>query len=143
MLSNTYQNVYSSIVSKGTMNSFNDKIPLARTFPLAVMHTPSQIFTFFIFGRVQNNWMVSSQRPLHPTTLRISLIYTNMYFTSQCHYCAEHFVDIELLTDHFCIPSKTSAKTLTFTASVSQYPSYMLEIESLRNPQNIFQRLKD
>ena len=34
----TYQKVNSSFVSKGPMNSFNKMFPLARIFPLAVMH---------------------------------------------------------------------------------------------------------
>ena len=34
----TYQKVNSSIVSKGAMNNFNEMFPLARMFPLAVMH---------------------------------------------------------------------------------------------------------
>ena len=38
----TYQNVNSSIISK-VMNSFNEMFPLARMFPLAVMHTPPLI----------------------------------------------------------------------------------------------------
>ena len=33
-----YQKVNSSIVSKGAMKSFNERFPLARMFPLAVMH---------------------------------------------------------------------------------------------------------
>ena len=33
-----YQKVNSSIVSKGAMNSFKEMFPLARMFPLAVMH---------------------------------------------------------------------------------------------------------
>ena len=33
-----YQNVDSSIVSKGAMNVFNEIFPLARIFPLVVMH---------------------------------------------------------------------------------------------------------
>ena len=36
--STTYQKVDSSIVSKGAMNNFNEMFPLARMFPLAVMH---------------------------------------------------------------------------------------------------------
>ena len=36
----TYQKVNGSIVSKDAMNSFNEMFPLARMFPLAVMHTP-------------------------------------------------------------------------------------------------------
>ena len=36
----TYQKINSSIVSKGVINSFNKKFPLARMFPLAIMHTP-------------------------------------------------------------------------------------------------------
>ena len=35
----TYQNINSSIVSKGAMNSFKEKFPLARMFPLTAMHT--------------------------------------------------------------------------------------------------------
>ena len=34
----TYQMVNSSVVSKGAMNSSNEMFPLARMFPLAVMH---------------------------------------------------------------------------------------------------------
>ena len=34
----TYQNVNSSIVSKSSMNNFNEMLPLARMFPLAGMH---------------------------------------------------------------------------------------------------------
>ena len=37
----TYQKVNGSIVSKDAMNSFNEMFPLARMFPLAVMHTPT------------------------------------------------------------------------------------------------------
>ena len=33
-----YQKVSSCIVYKGAMNSFNEMLPLARMFPLAVMH---------------------------------------------------------------------------------------------------------
>ena len=36
-----YQKVDSSMVSKGAMNSFNEMFPLARMFPLAVMHSGS------------------------------------------------------------------------------------------------------
>ena len=36
-----YQKVNSSIVSKGAMNSLKEMFPLARMFPLTVMHTPS------------------------------------------------------------------------------------------------------
>ena len=36
----TYQKINSSIVSKGTMDSFKEMFPLVRMFPLAVMHTP-------------------------------------------------------------------------------------------------------
>ena len=35
----TYQKVKSSIVFKGAMNGFHEMFPLARMFPLAVMHT--------------------------------------------------------------------------------------------------------
>ena len=34
----TYQKVKSSTVSKGARNSFKEMFPLARMFPLAVMH---------------------------------------------------------------------------------------------------------
>ena len=34
----TYQKINSSIISKGVMNSFKVMFPLARMFPLAVMH---------------------------------------------------------------------------------------------------------
>ena len=34
----TYQMINSSLVSKGAMNSFKEMFPLARLFPLTVMH---------------------------------------------------------------------------------------------------------
>ena len=37
--STTYRKVNSSIVLKGAMNSFNVMFPLARMFPVAVIHT--------------------------------------------------------------------------------------------------------
>ena len=33
-----YQKINSSVVSKGAMNKFREMFPLARIFPLAVMH---------------------------------------------------------------------------------------------------------
>ena len=41
-----YQKVNSSIVSKGDMNSFNEIFPLARMFPLAVIHRGYKIWHF-------------------------------------------------------------------------------------------------
>ena len=38
MLSHDVQKVNSSIISKGAMNNFKETFPLARMFPLAVMH---------------------------------------------------------------------------------------------------------
>ena len=38
-----YQKVNSSIVSKGAMNSFKEMFPLARMFPLAVMHRGGEL----------------------------------------------------------------------------------------------------
>ena len=45
MLSETYQRINSSIVSKGAMNSFKEIFPLARIFPLAVMHMVQDLIT--------------------------------------------------------------------------------------------------
>ena len=46
----TYQKINSYIVSKGAMNSFKEMFPLARMFPVAVMHRgyiwPSAIVYF-------------------------------------------------------------------------------------------------
>ena len=42
----TYQNINSSIVSKGAMNSFNEIFPLARMFPLAVIHRGYEMLVF-------------------------------------------------------------------------------------------------
>ena len=41
MLSDQYQKINSSIVSKDAMNKFKEMFPLARMFPLAIVHTPS------------------------------------------------------------------------------------------------------
>ena len=44
-----HQKVNSSIVSKCAMKSFNETFPLARIFPLAIMHTPSHLAHFPIY----------------------------------------------------------------------------------------------
>ena len=41
-----YQKVNSSIVPQGTMNSFKEMFPLARMFPLAVMHRKGHLYFF-------------------------------------------------------------------------------------------------
>ena len=52
----TYQKVTSSIVSKDAMNSFNEMFPLARMFPLALMHRVLEgngASTFFLADLVE------------------------------------------------------------------------------------------
>ena len=58
----TYQKINSSIVSKGAMNILTEMFPLARMFPLAVMHGAS-----FQFERSHGNWLRS---PIFPKCVR-------------------------------------------------------------------------
>ena len=74
--STTYQKVNSSIVSKGAMNSFNEMFPLARVFPLAVMHTPCS-FSKNLFSRER-------VKPCCFVTFNIIV----------SHICPENFIEI-------------------------------------------------
>ena len=93
---------------------------------------PLCIFISFMFGRIQNKWRVSPQSPLKsPWYMQVP------YLTSQCHYWAEYFFDIEHLTYSCCISSKTLAKeTPALKTSASQHPSDISVIKSVRNLQN-------
>ena len=57
MLSDQYQKINSSIVSEDAMNKFKEMFPLARMFPLAIVHTTPSL--------TKNIWWAppSNERP--------------------------------------------------------------------------------
>ena len=53
--------INSSIISKDAINKFREIIPLARMFPLAVIHTPSSPFSMLVSEGAQNFYVFQSQ----------------------------------------------------------------------------------